>query len=299
MAHFGFDVPKDYFHQIQFIGQQKGLIHVGEVISTAGTEDNSLGDIAGKGYGGVNNKDIDFTAPCHGLVLGIFSCVPKVRYYVGNVKQFCKTDRLSFYWPEYEHLGMQPIFQWEAMSCPNSYVYKGGLDWSARTQVIGWQMRYDEYKHQISRVSPAFAKTQTSTNLNGQRGQLLGFNNWASWLISTRPYEIDFAGDNSLVPPLRSYLASPCMLNDIMAIQYPDVRLQYTEGGVNHGGYWDAYDSSFWEWQTVDTTDANKKCFVWNIASLFYRDPLLHFANCKFKLVSTMSDNTLPELAAV
>lgn len=301
MAHFGVNVPTDYKHQIQFIGQQKGNIHVGEIISTAGTSDNALGDIAGKGYGNVNTKDIDFTAPCHGIVIGIFSCVPKVRYYTPLIKQWQLTNRLDFFLPAFEHLGMQPIFQWECAAIPYSWSYKSSLNWTSRTSVEGWQMRYQQFKQQISRVSPAFTKTlfssyneQGDPNLYAQ-----GFNEWSSWVISQRPYDINFVPNNNGILTLTSFLAGPTMLNDIMAVQYPDVRQHHVVSGNFVGGYFDAYDSTFWAFDSYDAALVNRKSFLWNTASLFYRDPLIHFADCQFKLVSLMSDNTLPELAAV
>ena len=296
LAHFGVSVPTDYKHQIQFIGQQKGFIHVGEIISTAGTEENGLGDIAGKGYGNVSNNDIDFTAPCHGIVLGIFSCVPKIRYYAPLIKQFQLTNRLDFYFAEFEHLGMQPIFQWEAMAIPNNYVYKNTLDFTGRTIPTGWQMRYQQYKQQISRVSPAFAKTMIGNYYeSGNQYAIDSFNSWSSWVISQRPYDVDFTPMTQNAPSLISYLAGPSLLNDIMAVQYPDVRKQ----NVNVGGYFDVWSDDYVSLESVSIAEANRKSFAWNIASLFYRDPLIHFVSNKFKLVSLMSDNTLPELAAV
>lgn len=301
MAHFGVNVPTDFKHQIQFIGQQTGNIHIGEIISTAGTDDNALGDIAGKGYGNLNGNDIDFTAPCHGIVIGIFSCVPKVRYYTPLIKQWQLTNRLDFFIPEFEHLGMQPIFQWECAAIPYSWAYKSSLNWSSRTAVEGWQMRYQQYKQQISRVSPAFAKTLYSFYDGVGAGSLYatGFNSWSSWVITQRPYDTNFTPNPQGILSLQSFLAGPTMLNDIMAIQYPDVRQQRTVAGVSSGGYYDAYDASYFAFDAYDAVLANRKSFLWNTASLFYRDPLIHFADCKFKLVSLMSDNTLPELASV
>ena len=52
-----------------------------------------------------------FTAPCHGVVLVLWSCVPE-RSYVGSylkVKCFL-TDANDLYKPEFDHLGQQPFF---------------------------------------------------------------------------------------------------------------------------------------------------------------------------------------------
>lgn len=309
MAHFGVKVPKDVKHQIQFLGQQKGSIHIGEIISTAdtvsGDSGTSLGDIAGKGYGNLGIKDIDFTAPCHGIVIGIYSCVPKVRYYVGTVKEWCLTNRLDFYNPEFEHLGMQPIFRWECSQIPVSFNYQVGLLYTGSTKPVGWQMRYEQYKKQISRVSPAFAKTLLSNGPSFQSdsgmGAELNFNNWSNWLIAQRPFEprINAIMDTSNTLQLQDYLCPPALLNDLFVYTYPDTRFQKnTNVDSGTGGYFDL-NTDVYSLDVYDTPKSERDSFAWNMASLFYFDPLLHFADVKMKLISTMSDNTLPELAAV
>ena len=75
LAHFGYDVPVDVMHQVQHIGHHLYNLRVGEVISTAGTANQPLATVAGKGYGFDNpeNRDIKFTAPCHGVFIALYS----------------------------------------------------------------------------------------------------------------------------------------------------------------------------------------------------------------------------------
>lgn len=280
LAHLGVDVPMDYFHNIQYIGTQKSTIKVGEVVATASTEDSPLGDIAGKGYAVMGDKGVKFTAPCHGIFMAIYSAVPKVRYYAPLEKHAMITDRLSFYQPEFARLGMQPIFGYEAFAEPEN-------NYTANTSILGWQMRYDELKKRFNKVSPAFIDTIIRTEIPNPLAPdyIQSFNDWHTWTVVERPYQFT---QNQDIVSLSRFLANPQMLNGLMAVQY----LKATD-------WYDAYkDTGYYLFDTqLDVED--KKSFEWDIAGLFKRDPLLHFAKCDFKIVNKIPDNTLPSLNAL
>lgn len=276
LAHLGVDMPRDYFHNIQYIGTQKSTIKVGEVVATASTSDSPLGDVAGKGYAVLGDKGVKFTAPCHGVFMAIYSAVPKVRYYAPLEKHAMITDRLSFYQPELAQLGMQPIFGYEAFAAPLS-----SDEYLANTAQLGWQMRYDELKRRFNKVSPAFIDTIVVNERQGVKQYVKSFNDWHTWTVSERPYG---AYDNFVTTNLQDYLASPQMLNGLMASQYlypDDWKKVYA-------------DTGYYKFDTTDETE--KHSFAWDIAGLFKRDPLLHFAKCDFKIVNKIPDNTLPNL---
>ena len=44
---------------------------------------NPLGELAGKSYACGNGKQFKFTAPCHGVIMTIFSVEPRKRYFGG------------------------------------------------------------------------------------------------------------------------------------------------------------------------------------------------------------------------
>lgn len=276
LAHLGVDMPLDYFHNIQYLGTQKSTIKVGEVVATASTEDSPLGDIAGKGYAVMGDKGIKFTAPCHGVFMAIYSAVPKVRYYAPLEKHAMITDRLSFYQPEFAKLGMQPIFGYEAFAAPEN-------NYTANTSILGWQMRYDELKKRFNKVSPAFVDTIVYNNVSPFVDYVQSFNDWHTWTIVERPYQL-FSNVNSV--PLENFLASPQMLNGLMAIQYLS------------GEEWiHAYlGTGYYLFESVSTLETNRHSFAWDVAGLFKRDPLLHFAKVDFKIVNKIPDNTFPSL---
>lgn len=180
LAHFGIKVPHDVKHDLSHLGHTVHTMHIGEVTSLADTGDagRALGSYAGKGYlnttiqGFGKNKEIKFTAPCHGVFMAIFSCVPRVSYNVPVLKKNIVQTRLDLFQPEFDHLGMQPIFRYELdmftkaykiEDSGNIYLNKGNsLDETFMSQIVGWQYRYEEKKRQFNRVSAAFQKGSMS-----------------------------------------------------------------------------------------------------------------------------------------
>lgn len=283
MAHLGVEMPIDYYHNIQFIGSQRSTIHVGEVISTAGTEDTPLGDIAGKGYSQMGGDGVKFTAPCHGVFIAIYSAVPRVRYYAPLEKHSMVTDRLSFFHPEFEKLGMQPIFGYEAFASPDD-------DYTANSTVLGWQMRYEELKKRFNKVSPAFVDTIIAgvDEQGNPLSYVKSFNQWHNWVLVRRPYGFE-SGPNS-VPELRDFLCSPSILNGLMAADYLD---------WNYWNHATGLTKQYWYMQDKNTPYAERTSFVWNIGSIFMNDPLIHFASNNFKLVNKISEDTLTPLGRI
>ena len=283
LAHLGVDVPRDIKHEITYVGTQKGVIKVGEIIATAGTEDTPLGDLAGKGYGNVGIKNIDFTAPCHGIFIGIYSAVPRISYYSPLEKQFQISSRLDFFHPEFEKLGMQPIFGYECTP----------YNTSVASAILGWQMRYQQYKQRFDKVSPAFIDHYTSqTSISDEPKPV--FNQWKNWVLSSRPFRTFATSNNpSYITRLHNFLSLPTDLNNIMTVKYG-----WTDSSVPSSGDIPAPQVApdYWNFDAADSALSARKGFASNVATLFYRDPLIHFGEIKFKLVSEMSDNTLPDL---
>ena len=193
LAHLGYKVAHDPKHEISCFGHDRGLIHIGEVISTADTANAGLGEIAGKGYGSLQSKPHKFTAPCHGVVMAILSFVPDVTYAKTYQKCNAVTDRNSFYQPEFDSLGMQPLFGYESDI----------TDYVNRSRIVGWQYRYEQWKRRYNRVSKAFA----------------GVGNLDSWMLD---FDAPHAANVANTENYEEYLHSPSELNQIMLVNYVD-----------------------------------------------------------------------------
>lgn len=163
LAHFGYKVPRGISKEAYFIGSQLTDISINEVVasaSTGATEDgeplagSSIGDIAGKGFGKTSGqKDLEFTAPCEGVLMAVFSIEPLVDY----ASRACETrlryrDMLDFYHPELDNVGMQPMFGHFMYTDPTPN----------RDTLTGWTYRYSELKSRVDIVNEGFWDTSKS-----------------------------------------------------------------------------------------------------------------------------------------
>lgn len=210
LAHFGFKVPHDVKHELTHIKQQHSILHIGEVISTSDTysdgSGSALGAIGGKGYGVIQSpkKPWSFTAPVDGVFMCVFSSAPRQRYFGTFDKQNVLTDRLSFYQPEFDKLGMQPLWAYEAFGFNSNY----------SEERFGWQYRYEQWKRKYNRVSEAFAAPDKYSGTVNQN---------VSWVNGTRPYSTAFGTPltpSSIGSNGKGLFVSPKDLNQIMVVPY-------------------------------------------------------------------------------
>ena len=202
LAHFGFNVPKGYSNEVVHLGTHHQQIHIGEVISTADVYGGgSLGELAGKGYGKQSGEIVNsFVAPCHGYVMAIYSCVPKISYIGGINKIHTMTKRYDWFIPELDNLGMQPLFAYELNALATS-----------PTSRAAWQIRYAQMKSKYPRATYAF---KSSGDLVG------GVSNdgpFAEWVITDF---YPFSGTSFQSIPYGRLLVSPCMLSQLTLVAY-------------------------------------------------------------------------------
>lgn len=147
LAHFGFKVPTGISGECYYLGDHKSQLHIGEVISPSTTEGSAAGEITGIGWSNLDgNKPIEFTAPCHGILMAIFSAEPKTTYAASAIpKDMMLLQREDFPMPETDNLGMQPMFGFEQR------IVSTGL-----TSVLWWQYRFQEFKLKPSRSLAGF-----------------------------------------------------------------------------------------------------------------------------------------------
>lgn len=216
LAHFGFKVPHDPKHEISCFGHDKGKIHIGEVIQTAQAYDpnsesfGGLGEIAGKGYGSMQNKPHRFTAPCHGVVMAILSFTPDYTYGGSYLKANAVSKPEDFFIPEYDHLGMQPLFGYEG----------NPQEVSSRNSIVGWQYRYEQWKRRFNRVSPAFT----------------GVGSLDSWMLDKKPNKaVNAVNTESYI----NYLYKPSDLNQIMLVNYVTTNMVLESGELDQATLFD------------------------------------------------------------
>lgn len=159
LAHFGYKIPQGISKEAYSLGEQVTDISINEVVATSQTDPSvaggQLGDIAGKGFGSSNGgKPVDFTAPCHGILMAIYSIEPIPEY--ASVVQERKNlylETYDFYHPEFDNVGMQP-FSTPLLYSSNDLV--SGL-------MSSWTYRYSELKSNFDVVNESLWDTSRAS----------------------------------------------------------------------------------------------------------------------------------------
>lgn len=192
LAHFGVDVPTGISGEVFALHSSQSEINIGDVIATGngsvGNASSVLGQVGGKGFGlGVDNG-FQFEAPSHGVLMCVYYGRPIVDYLPSGVDSLnIKVNSYDWFKPEFDNLGMQPLFAAQTNFSEDSQN-------NSNTSIVGWQYRYNEYKNKPNTVNGALAHDP----------------NFQIWTTSKRP-----AGNN-----LVNYLVDPSFLNNIMSVNY-------------------------------------------------------------------------------
>lgn len=148
LGHFGFHVPEGISEFVYKVGSISQDLMIQPVESTATTEQGVLGQVGALGVSGKpNNHIMEFTAPCHGILMAIYSAEPILDYKAYGVdRQNTYVNRYDIFTPEYDNLGMQPVF---------GYQYDSSIE-TTRSMVYGWQYRYQELKEKYNIIHHGF-----------------------------------------------------------------------------------------------------------------------------------------------
>lgn len=191
-AHFGVDVPNGYGNVCTFIDGFENAISIGEEV---GTSEQNLGKVGGKATGiERGNKTIEFSAKEHGILMGIYYIEPNVDYDSLMIDRFNrKLDFEDFYMPEFANIGMQPVYGYELSYPVAADAGKWKID-----SILGYGVRYGEYKSRLDKVYGDFNETRKA------------------WAI---PYNL-FKDDSGPVIDYRRFKINPAILNPIFAGEY-------------------------------------------------------------------------------
>ena len=115
-GHFGKEPEYRELDMPEFIGGTSQQVTVSQVTNMADTESLSgsdsgrLGSFVGSAncFGGTRHT-VRHYCDDYGFIVGIMCVVPTPAYSQMLPKQFLKSDKLDYYFPEFSQLGMQPI----------------------------------------------------------------------------------------------------------------------------------------------------------------------------------------------
>lgn len=226
LAHFGYKIPQGIQNDAYFLGSQDTDININEVVATASTgydgAGSTIGDIAGKGFGmSQGSKDIDFTAPCHGYIMALSSIEPIADYASKGCEAFNRfKDPFDFYRPEFDNIGMVPLFDAFFNSNSATLVNSSNLD--------GWTYRYYNLKSKFDVVNEGFWNTSKS-----------------SWVGTKQSLYGNSYQPQNFSPRLESlFFIAPQYTNPIFAYSYPSYSMSSGGGALDpHPLYLD-YDSA-------------------------------------------------------
>lgn len=289
LAHLGIKVPRDVKHDLTFIGSLDGNMSVETVMSTsAAAEDTDkgflgleLGERAGNGTGKLGGRTLDFTAPCHGIVMAVYYSVPNQSYPLAGMfdKLNVLNTRLDFPQPEFDRLGDQPLYGYESFIpvLDNNYqIYiKNNI-------MLGWQRRYEQFKRKVNVHSLAFWRPYGFTE---EQSVIEGVNSWSPWVLGRNPYDIleydtsDYDNRSFQQPAFTAFMSAPTDLNDIFVQKY------------NTGVPWQLASADDASGVMEDTFRLYRSPWL-----LFQTDPFMHDLKINCKLVSFMSVTGEPEL---
>lgn len=199
-TRFGVDAPDDDWKS-KFIGAIDAPVTIGDVTTTSDTynESDQSGAIPGTLYGNgwsQSRGTIDFTSKEHGIIMGIFSILPECDYQSDQIDAFnTKLKREDYFVPEFADLGKQPT---------PIYQFKFNKD-TDMSKVLGWNLRYSEYKTSLDMVHGVFNSDDKFQNQS--------YNAW----VAPRNQILSQYSEGATVS---FFKALPSVLNQIMVQQY-------------------------------------------------------------------------------
>lgn len=170
MVHFGVRSSDGRLQRAEYIGGNITPVQISEVLQTSQTTNgiepgsgSPQANMAGHGISADSTKKQYYKAEEHGYIIGIQSVMPVSTYQQGFPKHLIKFDRFDYFYPSFQHIGEQPIYNIEVYSAED------GKD----SETFGYTPRYAEYKY-------------TPSTVHGQYRTTLNF--WhAGRIFNTRP----------------------------------------------------------------------------------------------------------------
>lgn len=108
-THYGVSVRYDELDMPEFIGGTSQPVLVNQISQTTPTESEPLGAMAGQASSVGQGSEITHYCDEHGFIIGILCVKPVANYSQLLPKYFNVTDTFDYYFPEFGHIGMQPI----------------------------------------------------------------------------------------------------------------------------------------------------------------------------------------------
>lgn len=150
-SSFGVTSSDARLQRPEYLGGGKQPVVISEVVNTSGIQAVEgapvQAQLAGHGISVGAASKFKGRFEEHGIILGIFSVMPRTSYQQGVNKYWFYQDKFDFAWPEFAHLGEQEV--------RNDELYHS-WDTADNAVTFGYQQRYAEYKYNCSSVAGDF-----------------------------------------------------------------------------------------------------------------------------------------------
>lgn len=152
--HFGVDIDDKTVQIPEYLGGQRYMINVNQVVQTSATDSKSpQGNAAAISVTPFMENSFTKSFQEHGYVIGVCCIRNDNTYQQGIEKLWSRTEKFDFYWPEFAHLGEQAIL--------NREIYAQATEDDKKA--FGYQEAYSEYRMTPNRVCGAFRSNATQS----------------------------------------------------------------------------------------------------------------------------------------
>lgn len=143
MSTFGVRPRDSRLDRPECMGRMSFPLQISEVLQTSeGTSSSPQGNMSGRGIAYGRGRYIHVFAEEHCILHAYISIMPRASYQQGLPRRYTKFDKFDYYWPQFDALGEQAIYDRELF-------YDFNSDWdddSTNNHAFGYQQRYCEYK---------------------------------------------------------------------------------------------------------------------------------------------------------
>ena len=158
-AHFGVSPTDERLDRPEYIGGCKSPVIISEVLQQSETGTTPQGNMSGHGISVQSQYICKYRAQEFGLIMGLMSVMPKPAYQQGLNRQWLRTTKYDFYFPEFAHLSEQAIQRVE--------LYATVTEADNKT-VFGYCGAYDEMRVKQNMVVGQFRDTYDYWHISRQ-----------------------------------------------------------------------------------------------------------------------------------
>lgn len=145
--HFGVNIDDKTVQIPEYLGGQRYMINVSQVVQTSATDTTSpQGNAAAISVTPFTENSFTKSFQEHGYVIGVCCIRNDNTYQQGIERMWSRSEKYDFYWPEFAHLGEQAVL--------NKEIYAQGTEDDEKA--FGYQEAYAEYRYKPNRVAGLF-----------------------------------------------------------------------------------------------------------------------------------------------